>query len=389
MKRARIVIVGGGAAGLSCAGALAHHGLKSVILDASERVGKTWADRYERLHLHTIRGLSHCAYSRLPDHLPRYVSKTAFAQYLQTYAEQIDVDIRHGIEAQRITRSDDNLWHIQTNDEDWFAEHVIVATGFNRVPFTPSFPGHDLYEGDFLHSAQYSTGQFYKGLRALVIGSGNSGTEICADLVEQGASYVAISVRTPPMIVPRDPLGIPVQVWGFPLSMLPAAIADRLAAFIGRWRLGNLCSYGMEKPAWGIFSDGRIPTIDVGFVSHLKAGKIHIKPTVAALSPDGVVYDDGTLEMYDVIVAATGYRTGLERIIDVPGIVDDDGQLTVSCGEPTPHTGLYFVGLENSPAGILTAARIQSRKVAAYISAQYTDQPPFPHPIRSDNAAAN
>ena len=54
-----------------------------------------------------------------------------------------------------------------------------------------------------------------------MVGIGNSGAEIAADLVEQGASRVAIAVRTPPPIVPRELFGVvPVQLFGIALMPL-------------------------------------------------------------------------------------------------------------------------------------------------------------------------
>src|SRR4051794_39192067 len=84
VHRARILIIGGGAAGLSTAGALKKMGLASTVLEQDPAIGGTWARRYDRLHLHTIRQLSGLAHLPMPRRYPRYVARDQFVRYLQT-----------------------------------------------------------------------------------------------------------------------------------------------------------------------------------------------------------------------------------------------------------------------------------------------------------------
>ena len=87
-----------------------------------------------------------------------------------------------------------------------------MATGTNRVPVVPDWPGMSDYAGEVLHSSAYRTGRAYVDDDVLVVGAGNSGAEIAVDLVEQGAASVRLSVRTAPHIVRRDAGGLPSQV---------------------------------------------------------------------------------------------------------------------------------------------------------------------------------
>ncbi|MDQ7025591.1 MAG: NAD(P)/FAD-dependent oxidoreductase [Anaerolineae bacterium] len=371
MPKAAIIIVGGGAAGLAAAGALKHHGLNAVILDRDSKTGNIWRNRYDRLHLHTIRGLSHMPYYRMPSDYPRYPSKDQFADYMQKYVDHFNLNIEHSVEVTKIHKQDDS-WAIDTKSSDgWTAPIVIVATGLNSIPYIPNWAYRDHYSGQFLHSTEYTTGKEFADKRVLVIGCGNSGAEICVDLVENGASQVACSIRTFPSIVPRDFFGLPIHALGVGLSLLPGGLKDKVAGLMSRIQLGNLTKYGMKSPQWFIFKDGRIPMIDVGFVKYLKKGMIEIRPDIKDFGETGVTYqDDHHPESFDVVIAATGFRSGLQQILDVSGIVDEDGNLLVPCGEPNQHQGLWFIGLSNSPAGILMAARMQARKIAKAIARQ-------------------
>jgi len=371
MPETKILIIGGGSSGLSMAGALKQYGLDAVILDKDPATGDVWRNRYSRLHLHTIKGLSHSAYKKLDENLPRYVGKDAFADYLRDYAAHFDLDIRHNCTVTRIAKNGDKFVVETTDGDSWYCEHCIIATGVNRVGFIPDWEGKEQYQGNLVHSEYHKTGKDYAGQRVLVVGLGNTGAEICADCVEQGATSVHSSIRTFPMIVKRDPLGIPVHVWGVTLFPFPTAFKDWLVSMITKFELGDLSKYGIQTPGWRIFKNGRIPMIDVGYIEQLKKGNITVKPDVDKFTETGVQFVDGSTEVYDSVIAATGYRTGLEKIIDIPDVIDGEGNVIAKNGETAPHKGLWFVGLLSSPAGVLMAARIQSRTFAKAIASSY------------------
>ena len=152
--------------------------------------------------------------------------------------------------------------------------------------------------------------------------AGNSGAEIATDLSDNGAAFVALSVRTPPVVVPRDPFGMPVQRTSLLLSMLPPSIANRIGRATARLALGDLTRYGLPQGEFAPYTTKRIPLIDVGFVDALKAGRVAVRPAVDRLTPAGAVFADGSSDAFDAIIAATGFTTGLEALIDVPGVLD-------------------------------------------------------------------
>jgi cation diffusion facilitator CzcD-associated flavoprotein CzcO len=229
------------------------------------------------------------------------------------------------------------------------------------------------------HSVEYRNGQPYAGQRVLVIGAGNSGTEIATDLVEHGAAFVAISIRTPPPIVPRDPFGMPVQRSGVVLSRLPPWVGDRVARVIPRLVFGDLTLYGLPAPTWLPYSARHVPVIDVGFVAAVRRGEIHIRPNVERFTATGVVYSDGRAEDFDATIAATGFRTGLEQLLDAPRALDARGFPAFPSGQPTNYPGLYFMGYTEHLRGHLYEANRDSRRlarlVAEYLQSAKTAQP--------------
>ncbi len=368
-ETADIVVVGGGASGLSAAGALKHRGFGPIALEQDERIGGTWARRYERLHLHTIRRFSGLAHFGIPRDHPRYVPKDLYARYLQRYAETLDLDVRLRQRVDRVTR-ENGRWRVEAGSSTWTARAVILATGRYRAPLTPSWPGRDAFRGRLLHSSAYGSGRDFAGARVLVVGVGNSGAEIAADLAEQGAALVAIAVRTPPPIMPRDLFGfVPAQLFGLVFTPVPARrLLDRAGAVLRRLGTGDLGRYGLGREAWGPFTARRPAVIDVGFVRQLKAGRIHVRPSVERLTATGVVFSGGQEQPFDTIVAATGFQTGLGAVLDLPEAIADDGRPRFRSGRKTPFPGLYFIGYDETTRGVLYESNRDSRRLAGTVA---------------------
>lgn len=373
----RVVIVGAGAAGLSTAAALTQRDVDALVLDRSDRIGGSWASRYERLHLHTIRRFSGLAHHGIPGRYPRYLSKDEYAAYLGEYAERFGLRIALGEEVTSIhaPASGPPLWQVETARRTIAAEIVIVASGHYAEPRIPDWEGIHEFGGRLLHSAAYRTGREFVGLRALVVGLGNSGAEIATDLVEQGAGSVAVAVRTPPPIVTREMFGVvPVQLFGIALMPLgfPRTV-DRIAAVLRRRTVGDLRPYGIDDAAWGPFTARRPAVIDVGFLDVLKAGRVTVRPALTRLTREGGEFADGSSGDFDVVVAATGFGTGLERTLrGVAGVVSEDGQPLSRSGQPTAADGLYFIGFDETIRGHLFEARRESTRLARRVAGSLT-----------------
>ena len=169
MSRADVIVVGAGASGLAVAATLKRRGREAVVLDGGETVGATWAQRYERLCLHTVRRFSGLPFHPMPRSYPRYVPRALYARYLEEYANRMGLAVRLGQRVERI-RPERAAWLVETARERWAARAVIVATGRHNVPRLPRCAGMDDFAGRLIHSKQYASGREFAGRRALVIG---------------------------------------------------------------------------------------------------------------------------------------------------------------------------------------------------------------------------
>lgn len=375
MPEALVAIVGGGASGLSAAGALRRRGIQAVVLEQDPAIGGTWMRRYDRLRLHTVRQFSGLAHWPIPRRFPRYLARDEVVAYLRAYADHFNLDVKTGVTVLGVAPDAGGGWTIDTSAASWRARVVVIATGQYRVPNVPPWPGRERFTGAIVHSSDYRNATPFAGRRVLVVGLGNSGAEIATDLIEGGAASVAVSVRTPPTIVPRDPFGFPVQRTSLLLSRLPAFIANRIGRTTARLVLSDLSRFGMPTREFTPYSTRQVPLIDVGFVEALKRGRLSLRPALERLGPSEAIFADGREEAFDAIVAATGFTTGLQSIVRDAGVLDGRGEPIAPSGAPTSQAGLYFVGYVHSLRGHLFEANVASRRLARAVEMYLREGP--------------
>jgi cation diffusion facilitator CzcD-associated flavoprotein CzcO len=264
-----VVVIGAGPAGLAVGACLRKAGLDFIILEKDHQVASSWRRHYERLHLHTVKQLSSLPYVPFPAAYPRYVPRHLVVEYLDSYAAHFDLKPRFG-DAVRSVRRNGTDWLVQGTSSSISARYVVIASGSNTEPVTPSVPGIETFRGKVIHSADYVNAKPFAGQSVLVIGMGNTGAEIALDLSDAGAR-TSISLRNGVHIVPRDLFGIPIQIVAMlATSVLPPKALDALFPVILDVALGNLSKHGIKRPKQGmlqqIASSARIPVLDVGTV---------------------------------------------------------------------------------------------------------------------------
>jgi putative flavoprotein involved in K+ transport len=377
-----IAVIGAGPAGLACAAMLQRSGQRVVALERGGDIGAAWMTRYDRLHLHTVRWLSCLPGYRMPRAFGKWPSRDRVIEYLQRYAEHNALEVRTGVEAKRLDRGGLG-WMITTAGGRLEAERVVVATGHNNVPFLPGWPG--AFAREIVHSADYRNPEPYVGRRVLVVGAGNSGAEIAVDLTAGGAAAVLLAVRTPPSIVRRDTLGFPSQVLGIATARLPVPVVDGIGAALRRISIPDLTPYGLPAPdrPYSDFLRRRvIPILDIVLVEAVRSGRVRV---VAALErfDDGVaVLADDTQVEVDAVIAATGFRTGLEPLVGHLGVLDNRGEPLVHSAQEHPQAPrLHFVGYEVTLGGTFRLIGIQAKQLTRHVIAIRTRESAAAAPV--------
>ena len=367
-----IAIVGGGAAGLATAALLRRRGLEPIVLEAGPEPGAAWRDRYDRLRLHTPRLLSGLPGQRMPRRYGRWVARDDLIEYLHDYVERNGIEVRPSTRVERIDRDGDG-WLLETGDGPLHATTAIVATGYNGTPYVPEWPGRESFTGELVHSSDYRRPGPYRGRDVLVVGAGNSGAEIAHDVADGGGRTVWLSVRTPPQIVRRATAGIPAQLIGIAIRRLPPPWVDPISKAQRRLSIPDLTAQGLPRPEHGVrtsfLSTGTVPILDVGIVAAVRSGRVGVVAAVEGFDGDAVLLADGSRVAPDAVIAATGFRSGLEPLVGHLGVLGSRGLPHTSDGEPA-LPGLWFVGFVPTLGGQLREGSRAARKVAAGVAAE-------------------
>lgn len=312
-----VVVIGGGQAGLAMAWHLKQQRLRFVVLDAGPEVGHVWRARWQSLRLFTPAQYDSLPGTPFPAPADTYPTKDQVADYLRDYAEQHDLPVRCNSQVQRLERVG-RLFIVTTSDGEWLARQVVVATGGFQRAFIPDHAAQLHPSVAQIHSSDYSSPADLPAGRVLVVGGGNSGLQIAAELTRTHEVHLALGSAT--QRVPQRLLGRDLFWWFTKAGLMRKPADSRLARRVrarGEMTVGISAS---EVEARGARLHGRV---------ECTAGR-QIR-----------FADDSAVEV-DAVIWATGYRSGYDWV-DVPGFVVD-GQVAQTRGV-TDIPGLYVLGL--------------------------------------------
>jgi cation diffusion facilitator CzcD-associated flavoprotein CzcO len=365
-----VVIVGAGLSGLCTAHTLRKAGVKAIILEKEQLVAEPWRRRHPQLRLNTHRWLSSLPGYAMPRQGSGFPSRDEVVSYLTRYAEETGADIRFGTTLRRLVRIHDH-WEMDTSAGRMAARHVVIATGKEREPHFPNWPGSHAWRGRLIHSAALGDIARYRNRKVLVAGAGNSGTDVLNHLAGIRTKSLHVSMRNGSVFVPTRLMRFPIQLASPLMNLMSLPLLDRTLSFCERMCFGDLGRFGIPKrggAASRLLKEGVSPAIDNGFLAALKAGNASIVVEIDHFDEIGVILKDGTRLEPDIVIAATGYRTGLEPIVGPLGVLDARGMpKTDENGEAREAPGLWFVGMKPKLTGYFHTACKSSGPTAAAI----------------------
>lgn len=373
------IIIGAGLSGLAAAKELRARNIQVTILEASDQVAAPWRARHPKLRLNI-----HRHFARLPGEdrmcgTDTFVPRDSVVDYLTEYAEGLDVKFRFKTKVLAVHRKDD-IWHIETNKGTYACAHLIVATGRERIPDMPVWPGMEDFGGKVIHAADFADPSEYDGKNVLVIGAGNSGTDVLSHLSRSNPDQVWVSVRHGPAILPSRIFGFPLHRLATLFTRFPKWSLDPIFAVMERAFLGNLRRYGLRRHPMGggsrMLKDGVTFALDDGFVAALKSGRFVAVSETVGFSPFAVELASGRKIHPDVVICATGYRAGLDDLFGHLGALDGKGYPLCPTGQGDPsNPGLWFTGYDVILQGFFHAAGISANRIATQIAEQLRPRP--------------
>jgi cation diffusion facilitator CzcD-associated flavoprotein CzcO len=375
-------VVGAGSSGIAALKALAGRGIPVDCFECSDRVGGNWvfanrngmSSAYRSLHTNTSRDRMGYSDFPMPASYPDFPHHTQVAAYFEDYARHFGLIERITFETgvERATRDPgDGTWTVTLdNGETRRYDALLVANGHHWDPRWPEPPYPGSFDGEQMHSHHFVDAADWRGKNVLVVGMGNSATDIAVE-----ASFVArrtlVSGRRGEHVVPKYVLGRPVdQIAVSPLTpLVPFGVRHAFFRAVYRLAVGRVEDYGLPKPDHRLLESH--PTLSADFLGRVAQGEVTWKPQISALSGNRVRFADGSEEPIDVIVWATGYKVTFP-FFDPEFMSAPDNELLLYRRVFKPGVdNLFFVGLLQPLGALMPLAEAQGRWVASYLRGEY------------------
>ncbi len=341
MVRHDIIIIGAGQMGLALGYYLRRAGADFLLLDAEDGPGGAWRHGWDSLRLFSPAG-----YSSLPGWLmpptahKGYPTRDDVLAYLASYEARYQLPIRRPVRVQAVQRMGERL-ELVTDQGSFLAGQVVSATGTWSHPFIPDMPGSDRFRGRQVHSAHYVRPQDFAGQRVLVVGGGNSGAQIMAELaLIADASWVTL----------EEPKFLPDDVDG--RVLFERAVA-RMKAGPG------------DAPVGGIGDIVMVPPV---LAARARGDLLSVRP-FTALTETGAIWPDGSETPVDAIIWCTGFRPALDHLAPLD-VIEADGRVQVTNMQTRKEPRLWLAGYGDwaapGSATLMGAART-ARDLAAML----------------------
>jgi dimethylaniline monooxygenase (N-oxide forming) len=368
-----VCVIGAGSSGIAACQVLHARGIPFDCFEKGSQVGGNWrymndngmSAAYRSLHINTSRGLMAYATYPMPKDYPDYPNHEQIAAYFDAYVDHFGFrdNIRFRTEVKLVEAAQEGGWNVALDDGTTTRyDAVLVANGHHwnaRWP-DPPFPGD--FHGRQLHAHDYKTPDGMEGQDVLVLGIGNSATDIAVE-TSRVSRMTFLAMRRGAYVIPKYLKGRPTDELGTELtSRLPLAVQRFFYERALKTAQGDMESYGLPSPDHKLLEAH--PTISSDLCARIGHGRVTVKPNIERLEGDHVRFVDGTTQRVDTIVYCTGYKISFP-FLPAHMISAPDNRIPLYRRVVDPeHPGLYFIGLIQPLGAIMPIAELQSEWVA-------------------------
>lgn len=347
-----VIVIGGGQSGLAMGYYLRRSGLSFVILDNQKEAGGAWLHTWKSLRL-----FSPAQWSSLPGTIMTtgssaagtdyYPTRDEAIEYLKLYESKYNLPTRRQVDVYNVQKVD-NEFHLDTSDGVLISKAVVSATGSFNNPYIPAIEGSSHYKGEILHSSQYISPTPFENKRVAIVGEGNSGAQILAEVSKVAQTW---------WITQKEPRFLPDQIDG--RFLFDAATQMYEAQKAGKQ---------YTPPSLG----------DIVMVDPVKEARA--RNVLESFRPfdhfteDAIVWTDGREQKVDAVIFCTGFKPALAHLKNL-GVVNEDGRAETLGTKSKKVHGLWLVGYGNwtgfasaTLIGVGRSAKKTAEEIAEYLS---------------------
>ena len=319
MQKFDVIVIGGGQSGLAMGYYLRRTGLSYVILDNQNKPGGAWSHTWKSLRL-----FSPAQWSTLPGMIMNggtdyYPTRDEAIEYLKSYESKYLLPVRRQIDVIDVGKVDEGF-QVETSNGFLTSRVVVSATGSFNNPYIPHFKNTQIFKGDILHSSQYTSPLRFENKRVAIVGEGNSGAQILAEV-----SKVAETI----WITQKEPRFLADHIDG--RYLFDAATQMYEAQKTGK---------DYEPPSLG----------DIVMVESVKDART--RGVLCSVRPfdhfteDSLVWEDGHEDKIDTVIFCTGFRPALNHLKNL-GVINSDRKVDTIGTQSKKVAGLWLVGYGN------------------------------------------
>lgn len=313
-----VLIIGGGQAALATAYFLRRTQLSFLLLDEQASPGGAWLHGWESLRLFSPATWSSIPGWPMPASESTYPTRAEVIDYLSRYEQRYQLPVQRPVHVESVERDGDHL-RVRAGQHSWRARAVVSATGTWSHPYIPDYPGREQFAGMQLHSAHYVAPAPFAGQRVMIVGGGNSGAQILAEV-----SKVAETL----WITPEPPLFLADDVDG-------RVLFERATE---RWRAQQE-GRTVEQPIGGL---GDVVMVEPVREARGRGVLVSERP-FTRFTPHGVEWADGRQAAVDAVIWCTGFRPALDHLRAL-GVIEADGKVAVEGTRALKQPNLWLVG---------------------------------------------
>lgn len=312
------IVIGGGQSGLALGYYLRRTDLDYVILDKNDKPGGSWQFTWESLTLFSPAQFSSLPGWQMPETRNLYPEKDEVIDYLAKYEEKYKLNVERSVLVKGVKKTDKGFV-ITTNKGEYYSKYLIASAGTYEKPFIPNIDGLDSFLGEQIHSADYKVPEDFIGKHTLVVGEGNSGAQIIAELSKVTLTYWAVK---------KDPEFLPADVDG-------RVLFDSASAIYYAKQKGEK----VDKSTLNLGNIVQVPPVKEA----LERGVLNEFGKIKIIKSNSVVWENGEETLIDAIIWCTGFNYNTEFLNELTE-VRSDGKIELENNRAKDCEGLYLVG---------------------------------------------